>query len=388
VEEYTTNYKKFKNMSVSTISDKNKYLLWVRAGGNCQYEGCNHDLSQDIITKRNFNSAYIAHIVADVATGPRGCPTRSPLLGDDISNLMLLCDTHHRLIDKVDVVGHPEDRLIRMKQIHEERIRRLTAMAPSMHSHMVIYKANVGQHTPVLTYEALRDHLLPSHYPAQDRVIDLSLTNSPQRDKDAAFWQTETDVLDKHYNEKLKPQIQGQEISHLSLFAFAPIPLLIKLGVLLNDIQNIRVHQPIRNPKTWRLSANKNQIEYKVSEVLKNSTNVALNFSLSATISDDRIYSVLGDEANIYTLTIPTPFNDYLQNEVHLEDFNIQIRYLLDKIKAKHGKVPLHIFPAMPIATAIEFGRVWMPKADMPLHLYDENTAIGGFIKVIEISNN
>jgi allophanate hydrolase subunit 2 len=41
----------------------------------------------------------------------------------------------------------------------------------------------------------------------------------------------------------------------------------------------------------------------------------------------------------------------------------------------------------MPVATAIEMGRVWMPKADMPMHLYDENTSIGGFRKVIVIQN-
>jgi hypothetical protein len=41
----------------------------------------------------------------------------------------------------------------------------------------------------------------------------------------------------------------------------------------------------------------------------------------------------------------------------------------------------------MPIATAIELGRVWMPKADMPLNLYDENTANSGFSQVLEIKN-
>lgn len=374
-------------MSISSISDKNKYLLWVRAGGNCQYEGCNKNLSQDIVTKRNFNSAYIAHIVADVANGPRGCATRSPQLGDDISNLMLLCDTHHRLVDKIDEAGHPESKLVKMKQEHENRITRLTAMAPGMHSHMVIYKANIGQNAPVLTYESLRDYLLPTHYPADDRVIDLSLTNSPQRDKDAAFWQTELDVQEKHFNEKLKGRLQQQEITHLSLFALAPIPLLMKLGVLLNDIQHVRVHQPVRTPKTWRLTDALDQVAYTVSHTAGAGSNVALNISLSATITPDRIHNVLGQDAHIYTLTIAQPFNDFLKNNIHLEDFSKEVRKLLDQIKAKHGNQALHIFPAMPVATAVEFGRVWMPKADMPLHIYDENTATGGFSKAIHIVN-
>jgi hypothetical protein len=61
---------------------------------------------------------------------------------------------------------------------------------------------------------------------------------------------------------------------------------------------------------------------------------------------------------------------------------------LFDKIKAEYnGITPLHIFPTMPVATAIELGRVWMPKADMPMHIYDENTANPGFFKALEIIN-
>ncbi|MED4570056.1 hypothetical protein P9302_11290 [Brevibacillus agri] len=43
-----------------------------------------------------------------------------------------------------------------------------------------------------------------------------------------------------------------------------------------------------------------------------------------------------------------------------------------------HDSLP-HVFPAGPVATAIEFGCIWMPKADLPLSLYDENRIVGGF---------
>jgi SMODS-associated and fused to various effectors sensor domain len=32
----------------------------------------------------------------------------------------------------------------------------------------------------------------------------------------------------------------------------------------------------------------------------------------------------------------------------------------------------IHVFPAVPVSVAVELGRVWMPKADLPLSLYDE----------------
>jgi len=375
-------------MSVTSISNKTRYTLWVKSAGRCQYRGCNNPLHQDILTKRNFNQAYIAHIVADVAGGPRGDETRSPLLADDLSNLMLLCDIHHRLIDKIDVDGHPESLLLKMKKEHEDRIERVTAISPDMQSHIVTYKANVGLHTPALNYETVSDFLLPEHYPALSSAIDLSLSNSPQRDKDDSFWTTELENLESQFNEQLRPKFRKGEINHLSVFAFAPMPLLVKLGTLTNDIQQAEIHQPVRDPKSWNLNDEATATAYRVTEPGETHPIVALNISLSASINNDRISNVLGNDCSIFTLTIDEPFNDFLKSKKQLQDFSIEVRKLLNSIKSKYnGQTPIHVFPAMPIATAIEFGRVWMPKADMPFYIYDENTANSGFFKALEITN-
>ena len=375
-------------MSVTNISSINRYILWGKAAGRCQYRGCNRHLYIDNLTKCEFNQAYIAHIVADVPGGPRGDSVRSELLKNDISNLLLLCDEHHRLIDKNDVAGHPELLLLQMKREHEDRIEKVASINPDMHSHIVTYKSNIGAHSPVITYESVREFLLPSHYPAQSQTIDLSLSNSPQRDKDVSFWVTELENIESQFNEQLRPKFRKGEINHLSVFGFAPIPLLIKLGTLINDIQHAEIHQPVRDPKTWKLNDDLTETKYNLIEPTNLLPIVALNISLSATINNDRITSVLGSECSIYTLTIDEPFNDFLKSKKQLKDFSIEVRKILNHIKSKYNaQTPLHVFPAMPIATAIELGRVWMPKADMPLNLYDENTANSGFSQVLEIKN-
>ncbi|HKO78152.1 MAG TPA: HNH endonuclease [Flavobacterium sp.] len=376
-------------MSVTSITDKNKYLLWVKSGGRCQYRGCNCSLTQDILTKRNFNQSYIAHIVADVPGGPRGDAVRSPLLKDDITNLMLLCDTHHRLIDRADVAGNPEALLLAMKKEHEDRIESVTAIAPNMQSHILTYKANVGAFTPEMSYQTVSQFLIPTYYPAIADTIDLSLSNSVQRDRDTAFWTTEVANLEAQFDRKLLQNYAKGEIKHLSVFAFAPIPLLVKLGTLINDIYTCQINQKVRNPDTWNLDDDTAEVKYTLIEPEKKHKTVALNISLSATITNDRITQVLGEECDVFTFTIDNPFNDYLKSKKHLEDFSIAIRQLFNQIKAKYdAQTPIHIFPAMPIAKAVELGRVWMPKADMPLYLYDQNTANGGFTKAIEIVNS
>ena len=72
-------------MSNTLIKTKNQNLLWAMSGGRCEYEGCNRVLHTDILTKKNYNSAYIAHIVADKPKGPRGDAKRSKLLSDETS---------------------------------------------------------------------------------------------------------------------------------------------------------------------------------------------------------------------------------------------------------------------------------------------------------------
>jgi len=111
----------------------------VLAAGRCEYNGCNEKLYEDPLTKFIFNQSYLAHIVADKPSGPRGDATLSNLLKADISNLMLLCDRHHRLIDKEDVAGHPVERLTEMKRKHEERIDRLTTLKDVKRSNVVLY---------------------------------------------------------------------------------------------------------------------------------------------------------------------------------------------------------------------------------------------------------
>lgn len=376
-------------MSTTKIPEKIIRQLLVRSAGRCQFRGCNKPLYQDLVTKRNFNQSYVAHIVADEPNGPRGSFERSRLLAKDLSNLMLLCDTHHRLIDIEAAESFSEELLLQMKKEHEERIERISSIAPEMQSHVVTYKANVGLHSPSLSYEAISGYLLPFHYPAQPSAIDLSFNNSPLRDKNESFWKTEVENLETQYAEQLQPKLRRGEIRHLSIFAFAPMPLLIRLGSLINDIQHSEIHQPVRFPITWNLTEEDIVTEYQILKPDIYYPVVALNISLSATITNDRIIRVLGNECSIYTIIIDEPFNDFLTAKRQLQDFSIAIRKLLNEIKACYNNVqtPLHIFPAMPIATAIELGRVWMPKADMPLIIYDENTANGGFLKALDLKN-
>jgi len=374
-------------VSVSNIPEKIKIRLWGIAAGRCQYEGCNKPLWLDTLTKYEFNVAYIAHIIADSPDGPRGDPELSFKLKADISNLLLMCDKHHRLIDREDVVGHPPERLHKMKRMHEERIALVTSLSEEKRSHVILYGANIGQHHVLVSWEKAFKAMLPNWYPAQKPAIELSLKNSSFQDHESSYWLIEREQLRRQFAEAVKPLLAMGQVQHFSILALAPQPLLIELGRLLSDIPAAEVYQLHREPPDWIWQDIPGDIEFIVHEPACNYKQVALNLSLSATIDNSRIISVLGEEVSIWTLTIKETHNDFLKSREQLCLFRSRFRKLLDQIKLKHGQDSvLNLFPAVPVSVAVEIGRVWMPKADLSMNVYDQNNKSIGFLLAFNIS--
>lgn len=238
-------------MSVSYIKQETRFILWGKAAGRCQYEGCNKQLYLDSLSKAEFNASYIAHIVADSIDGPRGDSKLSKELCDDIDNLMLLCDEHHRLVDKKQVKEHPVERLRQMKKVHEERMIRLTDIIKQKEAHVILYGANIGSHTAPVVYKDANLALAPDYFPAESKPIELSLVNSSYQDKEVDFWNIEARNLEKKFHQKVTPLKESNSIQNYCVFGIAPQPLLIKLGTLLYDLANVEVYSNQKEPKTW-----------------------------------------------------------------------------------------------------------------------------------------
>jgi hypothetical protein len=372
-------------MSVSYIPESVKLRLWGKSGGRCEYDGCNEPLWLDTLTQAEYNSAYIAHIVADKPSGPRGHATLSETLKADFSNLMLLCDKHHRMIDVADVDGHPVELLRSMKERHEQRIELVTSLGPDRQSHVILYGANIGAHSSPLSLAKAARAMLPDRYPADPHPITLGVVNSGLEDHTDGYWSAESAQLRRAISLQVKPRVAQGAIQHFSVFALAPQPLLILLGHLLCDISAAQVYQLHREPPDWRWQQDPDGFQYELTEPDRIAGPPALVFSLSATIDNGRIEAVLPG-ATIWKLSSPVPNNDFLKGNGQARLFREHVRRVLDRIKASHGEqAVLHVFPAMPVALAVEFGRVIMPKADLRMQIYDQNRALGGFVPALAL---
>jgi hypothetical protein len=231
--------------------------------------------------------------------------------------------------------------------------------------------------------------MMPTYFPAHPNAIELSMKNSTFTDVGDSYWLIEEENLHAHFQQQIARLMQGGDpIKHFSIFALAPQPLLVKLGVLLCDLYPAQVYQLHREPSTWGWVDEGVAVDHLISEPGQIADTVALNLSLSATINNQRIIDVLGDQTSIWTITHAYPNNDYIRNKSNLADFRTKVRSALNKIKSQHGQnTKIHVFPAMPVSAAVELGRVWMPKADLPLVLYDQNNKKGGFYQTLTIEH-
>jgi len=368
------------------IPRETERILWACTAGRCEFRGCNRILYRSPVTGEPVNISEKAHIYSFSKDGPRSWGPFSSKKHElnDVSNLMLVCHDCHKTIDQdKDGERYTADLLIDWKRQHELRIAVVTGIHPGKKSHVVLYGANIGEHYSSLDQEAAVEAMFPDWYPEGNRPVSLSMS-CIHEDQTSTYWTTEANHLTKAFERDIRPRIEEANPCHFSLFCLAPQPLLILLGTLFSDKVPVEVYQLHREPQTWKWQSHPEGFAFKINPPESTDYNPALIISLSDRISHDRITSIFSDNVSIWELTITDPHNDFLRSQAQLTMFRETLRKLLISIKEAHGQSrPLKIFPAMPVACAVEFGRVRMPKADMPWIMYDQNNKAGRFIETI-----
>ncbi|MFF6791088.1 HNH endonuclease signature motif containing protein [Streptomyces filamentosus] len=113
-------------MSINVL---NRKLLWGRAGNRCAFPECTQRLTEDLGTEESEILATVgvvmgeeAHIRSARPEGPRHDPEYTNDKLDSYQNLLLLCPTHHTLIDKNKGAGFTVVELEAMKASHERAV--------------------------------------------------------------------------------------------------------------------------------------------------------------------------------------------------------------------------------------------------------------------------
>lgn len=340
--------------------------LWWRAAGRCEFKGCNKPLYLQGITMDNCNLANCAHIIADSPNGPRGNED-SAKLAKDPCNIMLMCPDCHKYIDHEGKDKYDADTLFAMKKRHEERMEYLTGLSEDLQANVVVYGANIAGHKHDFAFPQIQEALLPEYYPASRNIIELGL-NLYAGDNWGDYWQKEEDNLVYQCKSKILDYIERWEYKRIALFGLAPMPLLVRLGTMLNNKHEVIVYQKQRRGG-WKWTNNDSSIEYIIHKPSKCDGVPILVLSLSFPIID-RVRKENPD-SSIWEITIGSPNPDYLQSPNMLYDFGRVVEIVLDQITKASDSQAINLYMSAPVACCIEFGRVWMQKANSPLNIYD-----------------
>lgn len=353
-------------MSTTKIPQKVKYELLLRSAGRCEFQGCNKPLFLHHVTYDFCKIAEYAHIIADSPSGPRGC-VDSKELAKDISNIMLLCPDCHKYIDIEGKDKYDANALKAMKERHESRILKLTSMKEDDEAHIVTYGAKIADVNPEFSFSLLQQALLPNFYPAKETTIDLGGNWFVGKDWNE-FWKHEVEQLEYSFKEYILSCLPKWENKRIALFAFAPMPLLIKLGTLLNNKYEVEVFQKQRIGG-WTWPSTKEHIDFQIKNPVKYSGSPVLVVSLSFPICE-RIKRNRPD-ASIWEVTIEKTNPDFLQSRAMLYDFGRCMEKVFDDISRASATTPIDLYISAPVACVVELGRVWMKKANAPLNVYD-----------------
>lgn len=352
------------------IPTKIQNVLWARSAGRCEFEGCNELLCEDWLTGKIINGAQMAHIYP-VGKSARHKEGQSEDLKTDIDNLMLLCYKHHNLIDKSAPNEYPEAKLKGMKRKHEDRIRRATEVQENKQTLVVMYGANISNDTPLLNFRDAQLAISPQYFCTEHSPVRIQMKGT-NKETDTGYWEIEDkNLLNTVQRLVLEPLKEGY-CEHVSLFAIAPQPLLVRLGTLLNEKYPVRVFQKIRDLQTW-IWQEAEAFEFNVIEPVDKTKHPVMVFAISADAIIERTNAYYKGNASVWVMTTDNPNTNIMLSEKQLDAFRVAARSFVELVSKSTLETVIDVHMAMPVSCAVELGRVWMSKAHKDLQLYENN---------------
>lgn len=355
---------------------KNEILkLWVRAGGRCEYKGCNEYLLVDEDTGFDVLIGDNAHIVARKKSGPRGKDRKPFSKRNQAENLILLCSKHHnKIIDKGKLLSNfPKEKLLLYKKDHEQRIKLLTGINKRSATNVIYMNGNIRGDKALIPINDINDAIFFDEGKFINCRHEIDLTQFLEKSGD--YWSVCKEKI-KHEVKEFFKTCSG-EVNHISIFGLSRIPLLFFLGFVIGDKIKMEIYQKQRDGEEgwlWKRPDGSEGFELReIKQDLKaKRTNLIL--SLSGKINEK---SLLKDNKLIGSVFEIKPKNkecgrDVIKSKEDLYSF-IKCYQKFLRLVEKCNVAEIHVFPAIPVSVAIACGRVHLKGIGPKIKIYDAN---------------
>lgn len=333
-----------------------KLLVWIRAGGHCEL--CGRDLTQDPRLRGAFSRwGEVAHLLPASPGGPRAPAdyTEADAKAHTASadNLLLACPNCHTLIDK-DPELNPEALLTARHRAHVQRIRWAASHADGQQAVGLVFLSqhfdtanNISERE--LVPAMMADGLVPL---LTERVV---LPPPKSTGRDAAYWEQCRDVIDTALiGARRRGASREGDPPILAVAGLADMPALMTLGLRLGDRSDRRLFSYSRLTGLQWPAPTDPPPDYTFAPPPPGKGPIALVLSLSATIPTSDVLAALPD-ARVAVLTVTEPNVNLVRNRNTIDAFRAYLQPRLSELEAA-SQQPLHVFPALPAALAIEYG--------------------------------
>ncbi len=174
---------------------------------------------------------------------------------------------------------------------------------------------------------------------------------------------------------------------HLSVFAFARLPLLIYLGTKLDDTVATDVYQRHRVSDSWKWPDLDAELAFETDHPDPGTGDEAVVIlNISGSIQQNELPPDLQQLPRFLVTTATTPSPDVIKGPRVLAAFDHECRELLAEIERTHKHVRrLHVFPAMPLSAGVTFGQVLDPDVHPAIAIYDRTP--DGYVLALEVGN-
>lgn len=347
--------------------------LWIAAGGRCEFRGCNKPVDRDFLTKKKQIVGEYAHIIADSPDGARGVPGVSEALAKEPKNLMLACRDCHGRIDHNGLNNeYTVAELQAMKRDHEARIEHIYSANGAKDSLPILMSFPVGAHVPIINIHDIHFAMLEnSNYTCfpVNNYIHIDKADFDLIDEAPEFWPRADKIITDMYERRILPAITAKNgPSHLTIAAFAPIPLLMKLGVLIGDKTEATVLDLPGERWLWEKTTNfvAPQYTFDIPESLPTIVDVAI--SISNTV-------VQPLNKSLVEFRVISPNRTIIRTAEHAQDFRHHFNAFLMKLINAGARV-LHLYPATPLCVSVEIGRLLLPKTFDEVYVWEWQSSV------------
>lgn len=367
------------------ISDTEAFKVYLRSGGRCVM--CGKYLLEGTVTHRPMRLGELAHIVGAKQTpgSPRGMDPLPKSEREKAENLMLVCRDEHTELDRkgsLDVMT--VEKLRAIKQDHEAWIFRMTGLDKGRGTAVLRMLGKVRGNTVELARSTASSAILESDdrfpdFPLSHDLhgIEIDLQRLPGEGTNG-YWATGMAVIDEVIEHKLRDAVADGIVRHVSVFAFARLPLLVYLGSRLDDTFGVELYQRHRSTNAWAWpSADAPTPRFEVvSEIASDapsSSSAVLILNVSGTVHADELPEDLrGLNRHVLAPVGGTQASvDVINSSEAVAAFRQAVRSLLSDLEVSDKKMPvLHVVGALPLAAAVALGQARDPHVHPTFAIY------------------